>query len=110
MRPAASSASPSTGLELRDQVALRRAPARVVERGLEQRERRRGVAAVQRQLAEELAGQRRLAQRAHRQRQLERAPEVLLGALELPAPAREQPGRQQRRGLALQVAGLAARS
>ena len=91
VRPAASSASPRRVSSSATRSPCGRAAARVVERGLEQRERRRrrrrGRAPARRGTRAPAVASRSA---PAWQRQLERAAEVLLGALELAAAAAQQ--------------------
>jgi len=95
------------GLELGHHVAVGRQAARVLERRLEQLHRARRVTAVERQLAQELAGQHLLALSTRLAGELERTAIALLGALVLAAPAAQHPDREQRCGFARHVAGVA---
>src|SRR5262249_54027489 len=92
--------------QLHRDVALRGLAARLFERGLDQGQGGRGVAAIDLDLGHELAGQLGLATRADAGRELEALPEVLVGAVELAPAAREHAERQERAGLAARVRQL----
>ena len=93
--------------ELHGHVALRRLRARLLERGLDQRQRGGSVAAIDLELGQELAGELGLAPRARMVRQLERVAVELLGLVPLAAAAREHAERELRAGLARFVRDLA---
>src|SRR5207249_11037779 len=105
--PELESREPGPGLQFGHQIALRSQAPRGFQGRLELRQSLGSVAAIERELAQELARQERLAPGADLVGQGQGAAELLLGALGLPAPPAQEADRQQGHGLALQVTGLA---
>jgi len=96
-----------TDRELHGHVALRRLRTRLLERGLDQRQRGGPVAAIDLDLGLELARQLGLTAGANTVRELERVPIELLGAVQLAAATGEHAERELGAGLAGAMRDLA---